>query len=254
MNLGSLIDRMIAAGMSPGDAGSVAAEIYAAGASSAANKSSNAERQQRYRDRKRNETVTNRNDVVTDRNDETVTQTVTNRNEALRCDANAVSPIDTNNKKGKRQNSDRSSRGTRIDPDWRPSSAEEQFALGEGFSQTELTREASRFRDYWKGRAGSGGVKLDWTATWQNWIRTSADKLGKTPRSPSTQAAETGFYAAFGSEEQDAWDRYGQAQRGKSFPRDNKGGWRHPTRWPPGYTPPEKSHERPPAPILRTMQ
>jgi uncharacterized protein YdaU (DUF1376 family) len=27
------------------------------------------------------------------------------------------------------------------------------------------------FRDYWLSVAGSKGVKLDWTATWRNWIR-----------------------------------------------------------------------------------
>jgi hypothetical protein len=27
------------------------------------------------------------------------------------------------------------------------------------------------FRDYWVGVAGAKGVKLDWTATWRNWVR-----------------------------------------------------------------------------------
>lgn len=27
------------------------------------------------------------------------------------------------------------------------------------------------FKDYWIAKAGSGGVKLDWLATWRNWIR-----------------------------------------------------------------------------------
>ncbi len=27
------------------------------------------------------------------------------------------------------------------------------------------------FKDYWIAKAGSGGVKLDWFATWRNWIR-----------------------------------------------------------------------------------
>jgi len=29
----------------------------------------------------------------------------------------------------------------------------------------------SQFRDYWISKAGSGGVKLDWFATWRNWVR-----------------------------------------------------------------------------------
>jgi len=167
-----------------------------------------------------------------------------------------VSPIDTKIKNSKKQNSDRASRGTRIDPDWKPSSSEDHFAIQEGLSRSEIDREAARFRDYWKGRAGSGGVKLDWTATWQNWIRSTAEKLGRRPLASFGDTSPAGFYAAFGSEEQDAWDEYGKAKSGKTFPRDSKGGWRHPTQWPPGYTPQRQTHlsEPVPAPRLRTMQ
>ena len=28
-----------------------------------------------------------------------------------------------------------------------------------------------QFRDYWSAKAGSGSTKLDWQATWRNWIR-----------------------------------------------------------------------------------
>ncbi|SCB51705.1 hypothetical protein GA0061099_102120 [Bradyrhizobium yuanmingense] len=44
-----------------------------------------------------------------------------------------------------------------------------------------------------------------------------------------------GFYVKFGSEEQDAWDAYRKAREGKPYPRDGKGGWHQPSRWPPGY-------------------
>jgi len=27
------------------------------------------------------------------------------------------------------------------------------------------------FKDYWVAKAGASGVKLDWTATWRNWVR-----------------------------------------------------------------------------------
>jgi len=27
------------------------------------------------------------------------------------------------------------------------------------------------FKDYWVAKAGAAGVKLDWTATWRNWVR-----------------------------------------------------------------------------------
>lgn len=30
---------------------------------------------------------------------------------------------------------------------------------------------ADSFADYWRAKAGSGAVKLDWFATWRNWVR-----------------------------------------------------------------------------------
>lgn len=43
-----------------------------------------------------------------------------------------------------------------------------------------------------------------------------------------------------------AWDAYGKATRGKTFPRDPRGGWRFPTQWPPGHVPRETNNEAPP--------
>lgn len=245
MSLSALIDRMIAAGMPPGEAGSVAAEIYAAGVASASVRSPGAELTRRWR-HKASQSVTERHTNETSPN-------VTERHKPSQCDAPAVSYRDTNIKKDKRQNSERASRGTRIDPDWSPSVPERDFAFREGLSGPEIEREASRFRDYWKGRAGSGGVKLDWKATWQNWIRTTAEKLGRSPRSAASGSDQApGFYAKFGSEEQDAWDAYAKAKNGKTFPRDRNGGWRYPAQWPPGYQPIEKQ-DVPPVPAMRAM-
>lgn len=166
-----------------------------------------------------------------------------------------VSPIllESKIKNSKKQNSDRPSRGTRIEPDWSPSQAEREFANAEGLSNAEIDREAARFRDYWKGRAGSGGVKLDWTATWQNWIRSTAEKLGRAPRTADGKPASNMFHADFDSEELEAWDAYTRAKTGKSLPRDTKGGWTVPTQWPPGYTPIKESDRRPFVPNLKAM-
>lgn len=51
-------------------------------------------------------------------------------------------------------------RGSRLPPDWTP----------EGDYDRE---ELERFRDYWIAKAGKDGVKLDWQATWRNWLRNS---------------------------------------------------------------------------------
>lgn len=253
MTLSVLIARMIAAGVSPSEAGALAAEIYALGVASASVRSPGAERTRRWRAKQASQSDGKRHGVTAcDAEDET-SPNVTNRHKPSQCDADTVLPIDTKIKNSKRQNSDRASRGTRIAPDWAPSDADRAVAKQEGFSDSEIDREAHRFRDYWIGRAGSGGVKLDWASTWRNWIRTSADRLGKRPAHSPAPSDVAGFYVKFGSEEQEAWDAYGMAKTGKTFPRDGKGGWRHPTQWPPGYKP-QPRVDAPPIPSLRTMQ
>lgn len=162
--------------------------------------------------------------------------------------------IDTKIKKDSiKQNSVRPSRGTRIDPNWSPCEADRQLAKSEGFSETEIGREAIRFRDYWISRAGAGGVKLDWSATWRNWVRTSAERLGKKP-SPSDggAAASSGFLAKCDSDELRAWDEYTRTTTGKLLPRDRDGHWRVPCQWPPGYQP-QKFIPAPELPRLKSM-
>lgn len=68
-------------------------------------------------------------------------------------------------------------KGSRIDPDWKPSDDLRQFARRHGLSESQITLEAEKFRDYWKSVAGAKGCKLDWDATWRNWVRNSRDSL-----------------------------------------------------------------------------
>jgi hypothetical protein len=253
MSIAPFISRMIAAGVSPEDAGAIAAEIYAAGVASASVRSPGAERTRRWRQKQASQSDGKRHQTSqSDANAET-SQTVTERHKPSQCDVTAVSPIDTKIKNSKRQNSDRASRGTRLESDWRPCEADRLSARNEGFSEVEIDREAVRFRDYWISRAGAGGVKLDWSATWRNWVRTSAEKLGKTPRQlTGTVSHQTGFLAKFGSPELDAWDAYTRDSTGKSLPRDRDGNWRVPVQWPPGYE--RKPLVAPPAiPSLKSM-
>ncbi len=82
------------------------------------------------------------------------------------------------------------SRGTRLPADWKPS--EEQIA----FCKTERpdlhpVATGDRFRDFWIAQAGSKGVKLDWDATWRNWVR--AEK----PAGSSKAASDGGVMSWF---------------------------------------------------------
>lgn len=69
-----------------------------------------------------------------------------------------------------------SARGSRIAPDWVPSLKDYAFAHQAGLSREEINREADRFRDYWIAASGRNAVKLDWSATWRNWIRSDYRK------------------------------------------------------------------------------
>lgn len=235
-DIGLLVAELIDAGCAPDVAAAVVARAFVSGVSSAEFRGippdSAAEKRRAYdRERKRKSTGIPPESA----------------------DVPVSSILDTKIKNSKRQNSERPSRGTRIDPDWKPSSIEDHFAISEGLTRVEIDREAARFRDYWKGRAGSGGVKLDWTATWQNWIRSTAEKLGRAPLRQNGEPASSMFHAKFGSEELDAWDNYARGKSGKSMPRDAKGGWTVPTQWPPGYTPMKEADKRPFVPNLRAM-
>jgi uncharacterized protein YdaU (DUF1376 family) len=58
----------------------------------------------------------------------------------------------------------------------------------EDFCQTERpelspVKTFDQFKDYWIAQAGQKGVKLDWFATWRNWVRsTNAPKLNPADR------------------------------------------------------------------------
>lgn len=124
------------------------------------------------------------------------------------------------------------------------------FGATQGLSDSEMNREHQRFCNHAKQ---NDRRCVDWIAAERNWMIGSAEKLGKSPRPEVTTEEMSGFYAKFGSEEQDAWDAYGKQKTGKSFPRDGKGGWRHPAQWPPGYVPVAQTLQQPPTPNLKSM-
>lgn len=77
-----------------------------------------------------------------------------------------------------------SKRGTRLPADWTLTDEWVREAVKAGLPEHLVSREAEIFRDYWHGKAGKDGVKLDWIATWRNWCRRKADER---PRGPHAQ-------------------------------------------------------------------
>jgi uncharacterized protein YdaU (DUF1376 family) len=70
-------------------------------------------------------------------------------------------------------------KGSRLSDDWQPSEDSLRFAESEGLTTSEIEREASKFRDYWISRAGSGARKVDWSRTWCNWCRKAAENKNR---------------------------------------------------------------------------
>lgn len=84
------------------------------------------------------------------------------------------------------------SKGTRLDPDWMPS----QGLIDQMRSEcpgVDLEPEHRVFVDYWIAQPGQKGVKLDWPATWRNWMRRKQSDQNSRPKrlTPTERAQET---------------------------------------------------------------
>jgi hypothetical protein len=62
------------------------------------------------------------------------------------------------------------SRGTRLPADWVPSEDQISFCKKDR-PDLHPAVVADRFRDFWIAQPGARGVKLNWDATWRNWVR-----------------------------------------------------------------------------------
>jgi hypothetical protein len=69
-------------------------------------------------------------------------------------------------------------RGMRLPDDWQPPD-EVIRAMHTELPHLDLRAQHRRFTDYWRAASGQKGVKLDWAATWRNWMRT-ANERGET--------------------------------------------------------------------------
>jgi uncharacterized protein YdaU (DUF1376 family) len=78
--------------------------------------------------------------------------------------------------------SPKNTRGSRLSEDWALPRDWADWAASEGFATNCINEQADRFRDYWVAKAGSGGMKLDWFATWRNWMRNSNGNSQQTSK------------------------------------------------------------------------
>jgi hypothetical protein len=83
-----------------------------------------------------------------------------------------ATPIATINHKPITTNQEKKTVGKRLASDFRFPKEWEEFCQQ---TRPELhpTRTFDQFKDYWIAQAGQKGVKLDWFATWRNWVRST---------------------------------------------------------------------------------
>lgn len=85
-------------------------------------------------------------------------------------------------------------KATRLPNDWVLPLEWGNWAVSEGLTVEAVRREADKFRDFWIAKPGAGGRKLDWSATWRNWIRNSNDRGMGNGRQKSNRGSGSGFF------------------------------------------------------------
>jgi hypothetical protein len=74
----------------------------------------------------------------------------------------------------------RGARATRLPTDWAPSEPLFAWASKER-PDLDIATTIAKFRDYWQAKPGRGGTKLDWDATFRNWVRDEKPGRHVTP-------------------------------------------------------------------------
>jgi hypothetical protein len=86
-------------------------------------------------------------------------------------DAGASPPAEPKSKKTK---------AARLPADWMPTDADLAFCKTERQDLAPVDV-AARFRDFWTAKAGADAAKLDWSATWRNWVRNERRSASAPP-------------------------------------------------------------------------
>lgn len=104
-----------------------------------------------------------------------------------KCSDTGALPRTLNQELKEEPNGSSKKRACRLPDDFQPDMA---FATAAGLNLSQANTEAAKFRDYWIGQGGQKGTKLDWDATWRNWVRNAVDR--SQPRgSPAYQRPQT---------------------------------------------------------------
>lgn len=106
------------------------------------------------------------------------------------CDRNAISEARSqNNTLSNERVSARAKKGTRLPANWKPEPLPEGFAQKHGITHVLCERELDKFQNYWTALTGQKATKLDWDATWRNWLCRAAESAPRYP--PQQQQSPT---------------------------------------------------------------
>jgi len=111
--------------------------------------------------------------------------------------SNALAPTPTPTPSKKRDTNVSPKKGSRLPEDWRLPKDWGQWAVDQGMDELAVRREAEKFRDWWIAQPGQKAVKVDWQATWRNWIRKALDDRPKR-RATVQQGGRRGEMTALG--------------------------------------------------------
>jgi len=97
----------------------------------------------------------------------------------------------------------KSTRGSRLSADFVLPKEWEDWARQER-PDLDLWSVGEQFRDYWSAKAGSGSTKLDWQATWRNWVRNQKMLFKQADIARTTVPASSGRDPALQKLDEDA--------------------------------------------------
>jgi hypothetical protein len=67
-------------------------------------------------------------------------------------------------------------RASRLSTEWALPVKWGRWAVDQGYSEATVRLESDKFRDFWCSKSGKDATKVDWEATWRNWMRNSGAK------------------------------------------------------------------------------
>lgn len=127
------------------------------------------------------------------------------------------------------------SKATRLPTNWKPDEQDANYARSKGLSQRELDREAEKFLNFWTAKAGQGGLKLDWAATWRNWILRVAQDFPAERQVLAATTVQAVMVAENGPEHRAWLEHYRRKPSLGDPPRPQNGKVRFYQQWPPGH-------------------